>query len=155
MTAPGTIEDIDLDGCLDLIGERGIGRLAVDDGDGPVILPANYLFHGGVLHIRTAAGTKLAAADRRAPAAFEVDAIDEQGGWSVLLRGRLKRLMAPDGPGDPGEPTPAITDGRAQLIGLLPTGISGRRVGRSGAPGRAFDELGNIWWGRDGSDLLG
>ncbi|HEX9889972.1 MAG TPA: pyridoxamine 5'-phosphate oxidase family protein [Nitriliruptorales bacterium] len=122
--------ELDVAECLELVGERGVGRLAVDDGEGPVILPADYLFQGGVLHIRTSSGTKLDAADRRAPASFEVDALpsESERGWSVLLRGRLRRLLAPEGR-DGLEPTPTVAGDRHHLIGLLPTSITGRRIG--------------------------
>jgi hypothetical protein len=42
--------------------------------------------------IRTDAGSKLAAALRGAPVAFEVDGVDEthQVGWSVVVRGRAE-----------------------------------------------------------------
>lgn len=158
MSDQDLLTELDLDECLELIGAEGVGRLAVDDDEGPVILPANYVFHGGIVHIRTGAGTKLVAADRRAPAAFEVDSITADGGWSVLLRGHLKRLTSPEGPGNPDEPRPAAAGDRFQLIGLVPTRITGRRVQPSGGPsvqGVDPDEFGNVWHDRDGSDLLG
>lgn len=157
--APPTWEPVELtlEECLAHLGERGVGRLAVDDGEGPVILPVNYLFHGGVIHIRTGDGTKLDAADRRAPAAFEVDRLDPAaGGWSVLVRGRLRRLMAPEGPGDPGEPDPVAAGDRHQLVGLVPVGISGIRVGSGGWGAEPVPHHEhNVWHGQDGTDLLG
>lgn len=46
---------------------------------------------------RTDAGSKLAAAIRSAPVAFEVDGVDQdrQIGWNVVVRGRAEEVTDP------------------------------------------------------------
>jgi len=73
-TSTRRIEELDVDTCLLLHGERTVGRVAfVEDSGQPVILPVNYLHDRGVVVIRTAEGGKVAAAVRKARIAFEVD----------------------------------------------------------------------------------
>ena len=60
----------------------------------PSIVPVNYLLDDDKVVIRTDAGSKLAAALRGAPVAFEVDGVDEthQAGWSVVVRGHAEEV---------------------------------------------------------------
>ncbi len=149
--------ELTLPECLSRIGQRGLGRLAFDDGEGPTIVPVNYTFHAGVLHVRTADGGKLDAADRRERAAFEIDAVDlvHGRGWSVVVRGRLRRLVAPESAGYPGEPEPLIEGDRSSLIGLVPRSITGRILSPTGTHHVGVHPRDNTWLGRDGDDLLG
>ncbi|MDX1620586.1 MAG: pyridoxamine 5'-phosphate oxidase family protein [Nitriliruptorales bacterium] len=149
--------ELDLPRCLELVGQQGVGRLAFDDGHGPVIVPLNYTFHGGILHMRTDDGSKLEAAERRSPAAFEIDVVDLERaeGWSVVIRGRLRRMVAPEGAGYPGEPEPVATGDRDHLIGLVPASITGRELRPTEPVHKPSVPAGNTWWGRDGDDLLG
>ncbi|MDX1620571.1 MAG: pyridoxamine 5'-phosphate oxidase family protein [Nitriliruptorales bacterium] len=155
--AMARLTELSLPECLELIGTRGVGRLAFDDEHGPIIVPVNYTFHGGVVHMRTADGSKLEAAQRRAMAAFEVDVVDvDHGdGWSVVIRGRLRRLVAPESTDYPGEPEPLADGDRHHLIGLVPQSITGRGLTPTGNVHIPAEPEGNIWWGRDGDDLLG
>lgn len=149
--------EMDLPDCLQLVGEQGVGRLAFDDGRGPAIVPMNYTFHGGILHMRTDDGSKLEAADRRGLAAFEIDVVDLERaeGWSVVIRGRLRRMVAPEGAGYPGEPEPIADGDRKHLMGLVPTSITGRELRPNHPVHTPATPVGNTWWGRDGDDLLG
>jgi nitroimidazol reductase NimA-like FMN-containing flavoprotein (pyridoxamine 5'-phosphate oxidase superfamily) len=80
--------------CHVLLGRCHLGRLALVENGMPVILPVNYLMDAGSVVFRTKAGSKLDAAARRSPVAFEVDGIDETNrtGWSVLVRGRAEQV---------------------------------------------------------------
>ncbi len=81
--------------CLRLLASRQVGRLAFIAREGqPLILPVNYTVDGEYLFVRSGAGPKLAAAERRELVSFEVDDIDEVGrrGWSVVVTGRAERL---------------------------------------------------------------
>jgi nitroimidazol reductase NimA-like FMN-containing flavoprotein (pyridoxamine 5'-phosphate oxidase superfamily) len=86
-----TIRELDVETCMSLLEEHHFGRVAFDDGSGPMILPVNYVFHRGEVVFRSDIGSKTVAAESWAPAAFEIDHVDEANrvGWSVLLRGRL------------------------------------------------------------------
>jgi nitroimidazol reductase NimA-like FMN-containing flavoprotein (pyridoxamine 5'-phosphate oxidase superfamily) len=80
--------------CHTLLRRGHLGRLAFVENGMPVILPVNYVVDGGSVVFRTDAGSKLDAAARGAPVAFEVDGIDETNrtGWSVLVRGRAEQV---------------------------------------------------------------
>jgi nitroimidazol reductase NimA-like FMN-containing flavoprotein (pyridoxamine 5'-phosphate oxidase superfamily) len=66
-----------------------VGRLVVVVGHQPDVFPVNYVIDDGDVVIRTAEGTKLAAALMGMHVAFEIDEIDEatHRGWSVVVHG--------------------------------------------------------------------
>ena len=129
--------------CHALLGRRHLGRLAFVEGELPLILPVNYVLDDGAVIFRTDAGSKLDAAVRGAPVAFEVDGVDEieQTGWSVLARGdaeevtdpaRLDRLKAlPLVPWAPGA--------KAHYVRVAAAQVTGRRISVADMP---FS-----WWG--------
>ncbi|HEX7166808.1 MAG TPA: pyridoxamine 5'-phosphate oxidase family protein [Acidimicrobiales bacterium] len=91
------LETIDRDECLWLLATLDVGRLAIVEGGRPLVFPVNYAMSGEDVVFRTAAGTKLDAADR-GPVCFEVDGIDaaDRTGWSVCVSGRLEEVTATD-----------------------------------------------------------
>jgi len=126
------------------LGERHLGRLALVDADGPVILPVNYTLDEGSVVFRTDPGSKLDAAAAGATVAFEVDAADERDrtGWSVVVRGQagevsepadLERLRTlPLYPWAPGA--------KARYVCIRPTSVTGRRIALPA-------DLPFTWWG--------
>ena len=86
--------------CRELLTRHHFGRFGFVDSVGvlPSIIPVNYLLDNDKIVIRTDAGSKLAAALRGAPVAFEVDGVDEthQVGWSVVVRGRAEEITDED-----------------------------------------------------------
>jgi nitroimidazol reductase NimA-like FMN-containing flavoprotein (pyridoxamine 5'-phosphate oxidase superfamily) len=86
--------------CRELLDGHHFGRFGFVDSVGvfPSVIPVNYLLDGDKIVIRTDAGSKLAAALRGAPVAFEVDGVDEtqQVGWSVLVRGHAEEVTDDD-----------------------------------------------------------
>jgi len=130
--------------CRKLLGERHLGRLALVDADGPVILPVNYTLDEGSVVFRTDPGSKLDAAAAGATVAFEVDAADERDrtGWSVVVRGQagevsepadLERLRTlPLYPWAPGA--------KARYVRIRPTAVTGRRIALPA-------DLPFTWWG--------
>jgi len=132
------------DECRKLLGERHLGRLALVDADGPVILPVNYTLDEGSVVFRTDPGSKLDAAAAGATVAFEVDAADERDrtGWSVVVRGQagevsepadLERLRTlPLYPWAPGA--------KARYVRIRPTSVTGRRITLPA-------DLPFTWWG--------
>lgn len=118
-----------------LRGEE-IGRLAVNNGHQPDIFPVNYLVDDDRIVIRTAEGTKLAAAIASGRVAFEIDDIDlaAHRAWSVVVHGvtqepkstgsvmRDEALSLHPLAGD---------DGKERYIEIVPTRISGRTIGDS------------------------
>ncbi|MEO3811600.1 pyridoxamine 5'-phosphate oxidase family protein [Sphaerisporangium sp. B11E5] len=85
--------------CLRLLRTTPIGRIVFTDRALPAVQPVNFHLDGEEIVIRTAVGTKLAIATRRAVVAFEADDIDWESrtGWSVTVVGRARAVT------DPGE----------------------------------------------------
>ncbi|THA75631.1 DNA-binding protein [Streptomyces sp. A0642] len=122
-----------------LLGDHGVGRVALVGGDGPVVLPLNYQVLDGEVVFSTAEHSPLAAADGT-DIAFEADHIDDafSRGWSVLLVGSVhavadeeaaRRLRAA------AYSTPWAGEGREHVMVLSPRRVTGRRIVVPGAPG--------------------
>jgi uncharacterized protein len=90
-------EALDEEECFGLIHGGSIGRVAVSIGALPAVFPVNYHAEDGVIYFLTGAGTKLAAATRKAVIAFQLDDIDirYQHGWSVLAIGETSEVHDP------------------------------------------------------------
>lgn len=130
------LEWIDRDECLALLAGDVVGRLAVVSGGAADIFPVNYVLDGETIVFRTDPGTKLDASGR-AQAAFEIDRVDREHrtGWSVVASGRLEEVTRyssgtlerlrhlPVDPWAGGE--------KAHYVRLIPSRITGRRVGTS------------------------
>lgn len=92
------MDELSRDECLELLATHGIGRVAVNLGEGPpVIRPVNYLFDRVTQSVvmRTAPGSKFHALLRETHAAFEIDGVDQQSrtGWSVIIRGITEEIV--------------------------------------------------------------
>ncbi len=87
------------DECVKLLNEHPVhvGRVAMVIDGYPLVLPVNYRIDHGTVVFRTTIGTKLDAATRGAPLAFEVDDLDAnwEEGWSVVVQGRGEEVVNP------------------------------------------------------------
>jgi nitroimidazol reductase NimA-like FMN-containing flavoprotein (pyridoxamine 5'-phosphate oxidase superfamily) len=125
------VEVIDRRECLELLATDVVGRVAIVEGTGPLVLPVNYALHGADVIFRTGPGSKLAASRGR-QACFEIDAFDRstRTGWSVVVRGRLEEVTSYDRDlpdvADLAEPWLGVS--RPHVIRLASTIISGRRL---------------------------
>jgi nitroimidazol reductase NimA-like FMN-containing flavoprotein (pyridoxamine 5'-phosphate oxidase superfamily) len=127
------LEILDRDDCERLLGRHHLGRLAVNVGDQPIILPVSYALDGHDIVFHSDRGTKVHAAIGR-PVAFEIDGTQafDHGGWSVLVIGlaalvtdqaELERLAA--------LPLPLwIAAEDPVWVRVRPTNVSGRRIPR-------------------------
>lgn len=68
------------------------GRLAFRLVDGVHLVPMNYVVDGRTLLFRTTSGNKLLSAALYSNVAFEIDWYDDGSAWSVVARGRARRL---------------------------------------------------------------
>lgn len=91
------LKELDAAVCLRLLGERGIGRVAVITPDGPHLVPVNYAVLDDTIVIRTSPYSLLGTHARDSVLAFEVDDLDEptRSGWSVVVRGRSRAESDP------------------------------------------------------------
>ncbi len=127
------IDVIDREECLTLLAADETGRLAIIDGQRPVIFPVNYVLDGEDVVFRTAPGTKLDQGPR-SPACFEIDSFDrqQQAGWSVVVNGRLEEVTRFDAARFERMSDlpvhPWATGDKDHVMRLVPSAITGRRI---------------------------
>lgn len=73
---PGSLDEIGVEECWQLLSSRPIGRVAVIVGHYPLVFPVNYTVDARAIVYRTNAGTKLWAI-HRSNVTFQVDEIDQ------------------------------------------------------------------------------
>lgn len=120
------------DDCLERLRLDLVGRVAfVADGDVQVF-PVNYRFHNGAIVFRTAAGTKLAAAEFHKPVAFEIDGwnAEHQSGWSVVAKGLAKEVTDGESIAELEELglRPWAGPGKNNWVRIRPDEITGRKI---------------------------
>jgi len=128
----GVLEELTRPDCLRLLGQRGIGRVAVVVDDYPVVVPVNYrvveIDEGVAVVVRTQPGSVIDQAPR---VGFQVDGVDpvHRLGWSVLVRGTLDHLDDADVAllGEEIDPLPWVAEQSSWLV-VRPTVITGRRL---------------------------
>ena len=118
--------------CLELLASHPVGRVAVVLGSAPMIFPVNYVLDGDCILFRSDDGSKLAGARNASHMSFEIDGIDDGGGWSVVVNGvgrevvdatELVRMETLDlQPWTPGA--------KAHWIRIRPETVTGRRIAR-------------------------
>ena len=122
--------------CLDLLGRRQVGRLAVVAHGRPLIFPVNYAMDGEAIVFRTAEGTKFDAAVREMAVAFEIDEFDveTEEGWSVVVSGRADEVVgAAQTERVRALPLrPWASGAKDHWLVVHPTTITGRRVTHTG-----------------------
>jgi hypothetical protein len=140
----GVLEEIDEAECWRRLATRSVGRLAVEVGSQPDIFPVNYLVEDEQIVVRTAEGTKLAAALMGQLVAFEIDDIDETAheGWSVVVHGTASeaRTLPAVLHDQELDLEPWARGSKNRYIRITPTRISGRVLfhpGAGGEPGSA------------------
>ena len=91
------LEVLDRDECLRLLATATLGRIGVQSGALPTVLPVNFVVDDNAIVIRTSPGSKLDAATRNAVVAFEADWIDAlyHTGWSVTVTGVAREVVDP------------------------------------------------------------
>ena len=131
-TGTQMLEPLDEAACWELLRAHTVGRLVVSVGSQPDIFPVNYTLDEQVIVVRTAEGTKLAAALMGQKVAFEIDHIDENRhlGWSVVIHGEARESRT----------LPAVMNDQAldlepwaighkpRYIHITPRKITGRRL---------------------------
>lgn len=154
------IEDLSATRCMELLAGGSIGRVAVNDDEGPVVLPVNYVVDRDSIVFRSAEGTKLSAALHATAAAFEIDKIDVRActGWSVVVRGTLSQVTAPSERAHLRQlPLHPFAGGdKEHFVRLQMRDIAGRRIEFADSVtgiSSHLTGLGNVWLDQDASDL--
>ena len=78
--------------CLRYLESASLGRIALQVGQSPAILPVNYAVFDGDVVFRTDPGSKLSAALMGVQVAFEVDSGEAGAGWSVVVVGYAEEV---------------------------------------------------------------
>ncbi|HEV7182896.1 MAG: pyridoxamine 5'-phosphate oxidase family protein [Actinomycetales bacterium] len=138
MSTDEVVRDLDIDECWAKLTENSLGRLATDVGGEVEIFPVNYFADGSTLLIRTAPGTKLLALTVHDQVAFETDANTADIAWSVIVKGRARRLeaQAEIDEADRAPLTPWIPTLKYRYVRIEPTTITGRTFMRLPEPDR-------------------
>ena len=131
MTSRG-LEILSTEECLSLLRSRSLGRVAVQIGDMPSILPVNYTLLDDDIVFRTDPGSKLLAALMKVLFAFEVDDADPRtrSGWSVLVVGYPEQVQdrATIARVDESGLKPWVTEARDFVVRIRTKTMTGRRI---------------------------
>jgi uncharacterized protein len=131
MSSFGT-EILSAEECAALLPLQSVGRVAVDTGERPAIMPVLYALLDGDVVFRTAPGEKLVAAALHRTVAFETDEFDIEArtGWSVDVVGTAEELVQPDDlrRAEALGLQPWAGDERDRFVRIRAEHISGRRV---------------------------
>lgn len=132
------LEVLDVGACLELLGECSLGRVALNERLGPIVVPVNYALDGDTIVFRTDEGAKLRGVETQ-PMSFQVDGFDElrETGWSVLVRGVAHEVAE-------GEVAHLhlrswAAGAKRHWVRLVPSVVTGRRVAAVELP---FDDRG-------------
>jgi uncharacterized protein len=92
------LEVLSYEACQGLLRTTSIGRVAIVEAGTPTIRPVTYAMDGTTVVFRSLVGSKLDAAERSRPVAFEIDEHDAEArtGWSVLVTGVADVVEDPD-----------------------------------------------------------
>jgi len=133
----GTLRELTEAECWQHLGEQVVGRIGYLESGMPAILPLNYVAHDERIWLRTAPYNHLALHLPGQLVAFEIDYVepDAHTGWSVLVRGRVDRVlaedrMAPSSPGGQHDATPWADGTRTLSLSLTPVEVTGRELRR-------------------------
>jgi len=128
----GKLVDLEESECRSLLEEgAAVGRLALVDDEGPLIVPVNFRWHHDRVTFRTKVDSLLARhLATRPECAFEVDEIDDytRSGWSVLVRGVAREVDPVQAVRDDDAPESWSEGPHAAVFAITPARISGRRV---------------------------
>ncbi|WP_214369164.1 pyridoxamine 5'-phosphate oxidase family protein [Pseudonocardia sp. H11422] len=132
MAETAELVEFDRGTCLRLLAHGVVGRVVFTDAAMPAAQPVNYVLDGEEIIFRTAGGSKLAAATRRAVVAFQVDDIDVDThiGWSVLGIGEAYEVTDTDRLAELVErlPAPWASGRTAHTIAIPLPRLTGRRL---------------------------
>jgi nitroimidazol reductase NimA-like FMN-containing flavoprotein (pyridoxamine 5'-phosphate oxidase superfamily) len=120
--------------CYQKLASHNVGRIGVNVDQYPLIIPVNYILDHNTVVLRTAPTTVVVDADH-AKVTLQVDEFDveQQSGWSVLLKGRGRAVHFDDIDELYARTTATrlvswAPGARDLWIRITPDGVSGRRI---------------------------
>lgn len=96
MRAANWLDAMSTEECRGYLRAARLGRVAVSIDALPVIMPVIFTFADDAIWFFTEEGTKLRAALTNAVIAFEIDHLEPEAGWSVLVIGRSLEVTDPE-----------------------------------------------------------
>jgi nitroimidazol reductase NimA-like FMN-containing flavoprotein (pyridoxamine 5'-phosphate oxidase superfamily) len=123
------IEILDEERSWELLLSTSLGRLAVSVAGEPEIFPVNFVAADDRLLFRTAEGTKLAGVSVNSRVAFEIDGVEQDEAWSVVVKGTA-RVLDKRSEIEAAEELslhPLIPTLKFNYVEITPNEISGRR----------------------------
>jgi hypothetical protein len=129
MGEPGeVVTTMSVEECWSLLEAHEFGRLAYRLVDEVHLVPINFVADDRTLLFRTAPGSKLLAAALQSDVAFEIDWHDDATAWSVVARGRMRRLEEDEGHRlDSLGRQSWIATSKPEVVELVPEEVTGRR----------------------------
>lgn len=112
-----------------LLAGAPIGRLATTLGDEIELFPVNHVVDDGTIVFRTSQGSKLFELTVNSRVAYEVDAYDDKGGWSVVVHGEAEVVSGSEEL-EHAEQLPLrpwIPTVKTHFVRIRPIRVSGRR----------------------------
>ena len=127
-TRNGVVTELSVEECWELLESEEFGRLAYRLVDEVHVVPINYLVEGHSLLFRTAPGNKLLAAALQSDVALEIDWHDDLAAWSVVARGKLRKLEESEGSRvDTQARQSWLATDKNDVVELKPEAVTGRR----------------------------
>lgn len=122
---PGRLVVLSDQECWDLLRTQPVGRIAWSGLQGVSIVPVNFAVAEQAIVLRTTPYSLLARDSGDREVAFEVDRfdVDTHEGWSVLVRGRCRRVHHATE-----RPEPWVTGARVLDLQIDVRAVSGRRI---------------------------
>lgn len=122
------VEELSTEEAWSLLEDEEFGRLAYRLVDEVHLVPINYVVQDRALLIRTASGNKLLAAALESDVALEIDWHDDRAAWSVVARGRMRRLEEDEQHRlDQDVHQPWVPTLKYEVVELVPEVVTGRR----------------------------
>jgi len=120
--------EIEEDTCWGYLASQEVGRLATARDGQPEIFPINYCVDGQSIVFRTASGSKLQELTDNALVAFEVDGWNDDGGWSILLKGEAAEITSEHelALADKMPLMPWVPTVKRHYVRITPSSLSGR-----------------------------
>jgi hypothetical protein len=140
-------EILDRPECLRLLAlaakEDHVGRLAVTDGQSPLVVPLNFMLYAGEVLVRIGPGW-LSDLVPNSFVSFEIDRVETERGeaWSVLVRGLASHAAADTQYGG-AMPEPWVPEPGHMVLSIRTEVVTGRRfhlVSRSAGVGAAASD---------------